>query len=210
MAARQILSDIGYYDLKPGKLATVVTSLEMLTKPDIPHTASRIDANLDAWSPADPASYRALFRHVGENWLWCSRLLMTDDELSVIVNDVQVDVYAVMQNGMAGGLLELDYRQPMTCEISYFGLGSELIGQGVGGWLMCQAIKHAWSHDIQRLWVHTCTLDHPGALGFYQHFGFKPFKQQIEIIDDPRLHGTLPRTAAPQIPMITQNSNMEH
>ena len=108
-----------------------------------------------------------------------------------------------MHEGIASGILELDYRQPMTCEIAYFGLVNPLIGSGVGGWLMCQAIERAWLHDIQRMWVHTCTLDHPTALGFYQRFGFNPFKQQIEIMDDPRLHGILPPNAAPHIPLVS-------
>ena len=179
MARNYTLSDIGYYDVAAGKLATIVTSLEMRTRPEIKAASPRIAVELEHWQRVDLEAYRALYRHVGEDWLWCSRLLLSDDQLSSIVNDLCVDVYAVKHNGLAAGLLELDYRLPRTCEIVFFGLGSGLIGSGVGSWLMAQAIDLAWSRAIDRLWVHTCTLDHPSALGFYRRFGFVPFKQQV-------------------------------
>lgn len=67
---------------------------------------------------------------------------------------------------------------------------------------MNRAIDIAWSHPIRRFWVHTCTMDHPGALAFYIRSGFVPFKRQIEIADDPRLTGTLSASAAPEVPII--------
>jgi hypothetical protein len=50
--------------------------------------------------------------------------------------------------------------------------------------------------------VHTCTLDHPNALGFYLRSGFTPYARSVEIADDPRLHGVLPRSAAPHVPVM--------
>jgi hypothetical protein len=50
--------------------------------------------------------------------------------------------------------------------------------------------------------VHTCNLDHPGALAFYVRTGFKPYQRQIEIADDPRLAGVLSRSAAPHVPVL--------
>ena len=67
---------------------------------------------------------------------------------------------------------------------------------------MNAAIDRAWSQPIRRFWVHTCTLDHPGAIAFYMRSGFRPFRRQIEIADDPRLSGVLPESAAPHIPII--------
>ena len=55
---------------------------------------------------------------------------------------------------------------------------------------------------IERFWVHTCTFDHPNALGFYQKAGFKPYAFMVEVADDPRFTGHLPRDAAPHIPLI--------
>jgi hypothetical protein len=67
---------------------------------------------------------------------------------------------------------------------------------------MSRAIERAWAHPIERLWVHTCTLDHPGALAFYVRSGFRPYRRQVEVADDPRLSGALPRNAAPHVPII--------
>jgi hypothetical protein len=55
---------------------------------------------------------------------------------------------------------------------------------------------------VTRVWLHTCSFDHPAALAFYQRAGFRPFRRQIEIADDPRLDGTVPRSAAAHVPII--------
>lgn len=77
-----------------------------------------------------------------------------------------------------------------------------LIGTGAARFLMNRALETAWSRELARVWVHTCTFDHPSAVAFYQRFGFHPFRRQIEIADDPRLDGTAPRTAAKHVPII--------
>jgi GNAT superfamily N-acetyltransferase len=99
-------------------------------------------------------------------------------------------------------MLELDFRESGQCEIAYFGLVPELAGHGHGRWLMAQTLALAWVPGIERLWVHTCTLDHPSALNFYRAQGFVPFARAVETFDDPRLGGVLPRDAAPQIPLL--------
>jgi hypothetical protein len=67
---------------------------------------------------------------------------------------------------------------------------------------MNRALELAWSRPIARLWLHTCTHDHPSAVAFYQHFGFRAFRRQIEVEDDPRIDGTAPRHAAGHVPII--------
>lgn len=99
-------------------------------------------------------------------------------------------------------MVELDFRQPAACEISYFGLVPELAGQGHGRWLMAETLARAWNRGVERVWLHTCTLDHPGALGFYRAQGFVAIKRTIETFPDPRTSGVLPRDAAPQIPLL--------
>ncbi|HEY1447300.1 MAG TPA: hypothetical protein VGF33_02075, partial [Caulobacteraceae bacterium] len=63
-------------------------------------------------------------------------------------------------------------------------------------------IEEAWSRPIRRLWVHTCTFDHPSALGFYVRSGFAPYAFMVEVLPDPRLTGQLPPDAAPHVPLI--------
>ena len=149
-----------------GTVATIVTSLEMTTRPPRrPLPASRL--RLVAWPQPSPDRYRTLFRRVGAPWLWFSRLAMDDAALRAIIDDPQVAVFAVGDPaGIEVGMLELDYREPGQCELSYVGLVPELAGKGHGDWLMAEALMRAWRNGVGRVWVHTCTLDHPAALGF--------------------------------------------
>jgi GNAT superfamily N-acetyltransferase len=127
---------------------------------------------------------------------------MSDAELAGIIRSPLVDVYALMQDGNDEGLLELDFRTAGHCEIAFFGVTAKLIGSGAGRWLMNRALELAWSRPISRLWVNTCTFDHPAALPFYQKSGFRAFRRQIEIADDPRLDGTAPRDVAKHVPIV--------
>ena len=123
--------------------------------------------------------------------------------LAAIIHDAGIEIYAVTdRRGIEIGLLELDFREAGTCELSFFGLVPELTGKGEGRWLMAQALALGWRKGIARLWVHTCTLDHPAALGFYRAQGFVPFARAVETFADPRLAGILPPEAAPQIPLL--------
>ena len=192
----------GYTDLPAGKLANVVTCLEMRERPPL-----RSERGTPAWSLVhverpELGWYRALFERIGEPYLWFSRLAMDDVKLAAIVHDPAVEVYALRDGGHDAGILELDFRTEGECELVFFGVTQDLVGSGAGRWLMNRAIVRAWSQPIRRFWVHTCTLDHPSAVEFYVRSGFVPFKRQIEIYDDPRLTGVLPRAAAPNVPLI--------
>jgi GNAT superfamily N-acetyltransferase len=189
-------------DVPAGKIAAIVTSLDMLAaaplRPEPPGNAltlARVERPDLSW-------FRDLFRRVGEDWLWFSRRAMSDEALRAIIHDPKIEIYLLKAGDEEAGLLELDLRVPAVCELSYFGLTAKVTGTGAGRWLMNRAIELAWSRPITRFWVHTCTYDHPGALSFYMRSGFRPFRREIEICDDPRLSGVLPRTASPHIPII--------
>ena len=190
------------YDPVPqGQLAAVVTFLEMRERPVVGVSASPL--SLERVKHPDPASYRNLFRLVGAPWLWFSRLVMDDAQLAAIVEHPAVDLYRVKDAaGADAGMLELDFRQAGECELSFIGLVPELAGKGHGRWLLSEAIRHAWRDEVKRVYVHTCSLDHPAALAAYRRAGFQPFKRAIEHFPDPRLLGILPRDCAPQIPLI--------
>ncbi|PRH85927.1 GNAT family N-acetyltransferase [Labrys okinawensis] len=201
MTSAPVLPD-GYSDVPPGMLANVVTCLQMLQRPR-PKPARPLERPLTLERIEKPAltDYRALFRAVGEDWLWSSRLVMPDAELAAILQHPDVEVYVLGGGKQRLGLLELDFRQRGECELAFFGLVPQAIGQGAGRFLMDQALAKAWARPIERLWVHTCTFDHPGALGFYRRSGFVPFAFQVEVQADPRLSGHLPRGAAPHVPL---------
>jgi len=187
----------------PAEIATIVTTLEMRERPR-PRPLPAAPLQLVAWGKPDPAKYRMLFQRVGAPWLWFSRLVMDDATLTAIIHDPAVSVFAVVDRaGIEVGLLELDHRTDGECEIGYFGLIPELAGQGHGRWLMAQALMRAWTAKVERVWVHTCTLDHPSALNFYRRQGFVPVSRAIETFCDPRALGVLPEDAAPQIPRLS-------
>ena len=193
---------MGLTSVPDDQLATVVTTLEMNERPrPRPVPASRL--RLQRWPEPEPTRYRALFKRVGEHWLWFSRLVMDDASLLAIIHDRKVELYAAVDPaGVEIGMLELDFRHADAAELSYLGLVPELTGHGHGGWLMMQALGLLWRPGVKRVSVNTCTLDHPAALGFYRRHGFRAVRRTVETFIDPRAAGVLPPDAAPQIPML--------
>jgi GNAT superfamily N-acetyltransferase len=195
---------VGLTRVPDDQIAAVVTSLEMTARPALrPMPDSRL--RLTRWEAPSLDLYRALFNRVGERWMWFSRAIMADSALQAIIGDCAIEVYAVVDPaGLEVGMLELDFREASTCEISFFGLIPELTGAGHGRWLMAQAQARAWRSGIDRVWVHTCTLDHPSALSFYRRQGFTAFRRELETFADPRLTGHMPADAAPQVPVLSR------
>jgi GNAT superfamily N-acetyltransferase len=192
----------GYSDVPDGKLASVVTCLQMLEKSEL--RSERCDSRWQLRRIAEPDTewYREIFGRIGTDWLWYSRLVMPRNELEAILRSADDEVYAFTVGDRDEGLLELDFREEGQCELAFFGLTHALQGQGAGRWLMNRAIERAWARAIGRFWVHTCTLDHPDALAFYLRSGFRAYARRVEVADDPRLTGVAPRTAAAHIPII--------
>ena len=193
--------ELGYHDVPAGHTASIVTHLQMQSQAPARPEAT-LPLKLERVTTPDVHWYRALFRLVGADHLWFGRLTQTDDELAAILSNPLVHIYRLVDGAKEVGLLELDFRQPNDCELAYFCLAASHVGGGAGRWLMNRAIKLAWAESIDRFHVHTCTLDHPKALDFYIRSGFTPYKRQIEIEQDPRALGLLPKTAAPHIPII--------
>jgi GNAT superfamily N-acetyltransferase len=191
----------GFHPVPRGMVATVVTYLEM-TAPAPPRTAPDLPGI--GFAPLDPdlTVYRDLFARVGaQDWLWFSRMQMPDDDLAAILAHDDVTLHTLLRDGHPEALLELDFRETGACELAFFGVSPALMGTGAGRVLMNHALRLAWARDIARFHVHTCTMDHPGALDFYRRSGFSPVRQEVEIAPDPRLTGVLPETAGPHVPI---------
>lgn len=194
----------GYSDVPGSKLAAVVTCLEMRERPALRPERSAVPWTLRRVVEPRTEWYRDLFRRVGLEWLWFSRLTMPRSELEQILGNPDVEIHALEVDGHDEGLLELDFRQAGQCELAFFGVTRTVQGNGAGRWLMNRALEKAWSRPIERLWVHTCTHDHPQALAFYLRTGFLAYARRIEIADDPRLIGLAPADAAAHIPIINR------
>lgn len=192
---------MSYTPVSDGELAAVVTYLEIREPPSVAVPPSPL--SLKRVPVPQPEHYRELFRLIGAPWLWFSRLIMDDAHLASIIQHPKVELYSVIdEHGREVGMLELDFREPHECELAFIGLIPELSGQGHGKWLLAEAVHRGWREDVDRIHVHTCSLDHPAALGAYRRAGFVPFRRAIERFPDPRLLGILPEDCAPQIPVI--------
>jgi ribosomal protein S18 acetylase RimI-like enzyme len=192
-------------DIPAGQIAAVVTYLEMCSAPaalPTPQSALKLHP-----VSLGPAQYRELFRAVGSPWLWFSRLIMRDAQLRAILDHPGIELFEVRDGEQVVGMLELDRRVGQECELSFVGLVPAYAGQGHGRWLLAEAVARAWSHDTQRIHVHTCSLDHPAALAAYRRAGFAAIARKVETFIDPRLAGILPRDAAPHIPLVEPPSS---
>ena len=188
--------------LPAGEIGTVVTWLEMTRRPPLrplPPSPFR----LKRWTDSSPEKYRLLFERIGARWLWYSRLAMDDATLRAAIGELHAVTDA---QGIEIGMIELDFRTAGECLIAFLGLVPELAGKGHGKWLLARTLALAWRRDIDRVHVHTCTLDHPAALPAYLAAGFSAYKRAFETFADPRLAGLLPRDCAPQVPLLEQGS----
>jgi GNAT superfamily N-acetyltransferase len=191
----------GYSDLLPGKIASVVTYLEMIERPALANVFSsavrlrRIETPRVEW-------YRPRYLQAGAQWLWFSRLEMTPEQLAARLCHSTTEIFTVETDANEIGLAELDRSKSPDVEIATFALFSEAMGKGLGSSFMAKLLEQAWDARTKRVWLHTCTLDGPAALGFYIKQGFRPYRRAIEIADDPRIRGLLPEDAAPQVPII--------
>ncbi|MEM7736913.1 MAG: GNAT family N-acetyltransferase [Deinococcota bacterium] len=187
-----LLDNFDVASARAGTLDVTITYLEMLTSPAAAPALLAGTQVIIAKTPTI-SFYRYLYNTVGEPWLWYERRRLSDDALARIVQDPKVHVHVLYVEGVPAGYGELDTRTPGQVELAYFGLMPEFIGRGVGKrflqYLCETAWQSTWQEDIKvtRLWVHTCTLDHPRALSVYQSVGFVSYKQTEHRIADPRV-----------------------
>jgi ribosomal protein S18 acetylase RimI-like enzyme len=120
-----------------------------------------------------------LYKEVGRDFFWRDRLKWSDhDWLNYISNDF-FKLYILKQNNELVGYYELLYNPKIpSMEIAYFGIFKEFFGKGIGGHLLTNAILTSFNQKINKVWVHTCTLDHPNALKNYLARGMKVFKTE--------------------------------
>jgi GNAT superfamily N-acetyltransferase len=193
----------GETDIPAGKVSNIVTYLEMFAPPPERPNIARPELSIESVKHPDLDWYRGLYRNIGEELLWFSRIVMQDDALRRILEDPKVEIFALRKDGDDAGILELNLQHFPDIEIAFFGVLPDVVGDGAGRWLMSRALELAWAHGPERVWLHTCTFDHPAALPFYMRSGFTPYRRAVEVVDDPRTAGNLPIGAAPQIPIIT-------
>lgn len=187
-----------------GKLAEVVTYLERRAPPTAPPAAG--PWLLERRPAPDLDWYLDLYRAIGAEWLWYSRLIMPRAEVARILADPNVAVFALTRDGVDVGIGELNFGVPGEVEITFFGVAASEIGAGAGKWLMAALLQAAWTSSPARVWLHTCTFDHPNALPFYVRQGFRAYKRTVGVYTDPRLMGVHPGDTAARAPIIAPDA----
>ena len=124
------------------------------------------------------AYYRFFYDVVGEPWNWRSRRRLSDDAIAAIIHDPRVEMHVLYVEGVPAGFAELDRRTEGETQLVQFGLLPDFIGQGLGKYFLQWTIDQAWSATPKRLWLHTCTQDHPAALPNYLKAGFAVYKEE--------------------------------
>jgi len=120
---------------------------------------------------------RFLYKYIGEQWQWTDKLQWSDEMWREYVGSDNLRTWVAYYDGGIAGYYEL-LQQGDEVEIIYFGLAEPFIGRGFGGYLLTEAIRSAWAwQGSRRVWVHTCTLDHPSALQNYLARGMSIYRQ---------------------------------
>jgi len=122
-----------------------------------------------------------LYSLIGESWQWFDKLSDSNAQWQAHAEGEQLRTWVAYYKGSIAGYFELERADNGDVEILYFGLAPKFIGRGFGGYLLSSAIQTAWQLcHAKRVWVHTCSLDHPRALSNYQACGLQLYKQEIE------------------------------
>lgn len=126
-----------------------------------------------------PASlYRYLYTEVGRAFHWTDRLRWSDETIRAHLASPGLSLWLLTWQGAPAGYFELTPHDDGSVEIAYFGLLPEYIGRGWGKYLLTEAARAAWRERPARVWLHTCTLDHPAALPNYLQRGFRPVREE--------------------------------
>ena len=126
------------------------------------------------------------YKNVGKKHRWIDRLTWSDEKWINYISNQNLETYVISKNDDLAGFFELIHNPELEeTEISYFGLLEEYIGKGIGGYALSVAIKKSFEKQIKRVWLHTCTLDHPNALKNYIARGMTVYKREnINILDN--------------------------
>ncbi|MFT4631647.1 MAG: GNAT superfamily N-acetyltransferase [Candidatus Pseudothioglobus sp.] len=140
---------------------------------------------LEQITQPNPTFNRYLYISVGSPWQWYMRLPWRYSQWLEAVSRPELQTWVAYYEGVPAGYFELEQQAHGSVEIGYFGLVPEFIGRGFGKALLEDAISRAWQLGGQRVWLHTCSLDHPNALSNYLARGFSVFKQEHIVEDLP-------------------------
>ena len=138
-----------------------------------------VNCSVSLDEPKDFQLNKFFYKKIGKNYQWVDRLNWTDSDWTSYISNEKLSTYILKENMEIAGYFELILNQDTReAEIAYFGILGDYFGKKLGGYLLSEAIKISFSNGANRLWVHTCSLDHKNALNNYLSRGMKIFKTE--------------------------------
>ena len=148
--------------------------LEMLDRGELQAKPAPPGLDISMVTPPAFEVNREFYRDVGAKWAWTNRLVWSDQQWADYVNRPELQTWVASLDGESAGYFELEAQGRGDVEIIYFGLLDQYTARGLGGAMLTEAVERAWSFgEVQRVWLHTCTKDHPAALENYRRRGFQ-------------------------------------
>ena len=139
--------------------------------------------SLNLSEPIDFQLNKFFYKNIGQNHMWVDRLIWNENQWIDYVSNKDVKTYILKYENDLAGFFELIFHfEKKETEIAYFGLLKEYQNKKLGSYLLSEAIKKSFIKNINRVWVHTCSLDHKNALNNYVARGMKVFKTEKILI----------------------------
>ena len=150
-----------------------IQELELVPKPSKDYSINLLD-------PVNFQLNKFFYKNIGKKHMWVDRLVWLESKWIDYVSDKKVKTYVFKYKNDLAGFFELIFHsEKKEVEIAYFGLLEEYQNKKLGSYLLHEAIKKSFIKNINRVWVHTCTLDHKNALNNYISRGMKVYKTEI-------------------------------
>ena len=152
-----------------------IKSLQDLKK--VPESPA--DYSLNLLDPINFQLNKFFYKNIGKKHKWIDRLVWTETQWIDYVSSEKVETYVFKHKNDLVGFFELiSHSEKKEVEIAYFGLLEEFQNKKLGSYLLSQAIQKSFKENIDRVWLHTCSLDHKNALSNYIARGMKIFKSE--------------------------------
>jgi GNAT superfamily N-acetyltransferase len=154
-----------------------ITHLEITSKDQwVRRARPGVGMEVRACVVKQPRFNRFLYEYVGGDWRWIDRLAWSAERWRDYAANDNLRTFVAYRQASLVGYYELQQQEGQNVEIRIFGLTPDFVGRGYGGPLLDSAIENAFAWGAQRVWLHTCSYDHPNALNNYLKSGFRVFK----------------------------------
>ncbi len=138
------------------------------------------DYSLNLIDPINFQLNKFFYKNIGKKHKWIDRLIWNEQQWIDYVSSKKVKSYVLKDKDDLVGFFELIFHyEKREVEIAYFGILEEYQNKKLGSFLLSEAIKKSFNENINRVWLHTCSLDHKNALNNYIARGMKIFKSEI-------------------------------